>query len=244
MPMSANSQSPPALSLNDAVTGYAGREIVKGVSLDVYPGELVAIIGHNGSGKSTLLNAIVGLIRLWRGGLRIQGEEIVRASPPDLLRSGVGYLPQGNLVFAQMTVRENLELAGLVLRSDELFRDGWNFVMELYPHLEEFLSRKAGALSGGEKQLVALASTLILQPRILMLDEPSLGLAPPLVSRSLKEIRSLCRDRNVACLLVEQKVREALKVADRVYVLRNGEVSFSGSASALSNEDELRRVYL
>lgn len=232
------------LSVANLVAGYRNRRVLKGVSLNVMSGEIVALIGHNGAGKSTLLKAVFGLIPIWQGRLILDGQTVESPSPRKLLRAGVAYVPQGNRVFNDLTVHENLEIAGMILPSKALIDEGIEQVFSLFPSLKSRLKQRAGTMSGGEKQMLALGNALVLSPRMLLLDEPSLGLAPALVSDALERIQEISRDSNVAVLIVEQKVREVLKVAQRVYVLRNGAVSFSGSTSQLEDEKKLREVYL
>jgi len=232
------------LTIDSLITGYGKKQIVNGVDLTVAPAEIVALIGHNGAGKSTLLKAIFGLLPIWQGRVAYHGKPLNSARPRDLLRSGVAYVPQGNRVFADLTVRENLEMGGVTLPTKVHLRDGMDRALHLFPALKSRLRQRAGTLSGGEKQMLALANALIVSPRLLLLDEPSLGLAPPLVSQALARIHELSRNDGIAVLIVEQKVREVLKIADRVYVLRNGRISFTGPATDLHDDAKLREVYL
>jgi branched-chain amino acid transport system ATP-binding protein len=232
------------LNVDGLVAGYGKREVVKGISVDVPLGKIVALIGHNGAGKTTLLKAIFGLIRIWNGELIVDGEVLESPNPRKLLALGVAYVPQGNRVFTDLTVSENLELGGITLPSKTLLSQGIERALDLFPALKPKLRQRAGTLSGGEKQMLALSNALVLSPRLLLLDEPSLGLAPQLVSQTLKRIKEISTNSGTAVLIVEQKVREVLKIADCVYVLRNGRVSFSGSASELADEKTLREVYL
>lgn len=232
------------LNVDSLVAGYGKKQIVNGVTLDVASGEIVALIGHNGAGKSTLLKAIFGLIPIWRGQAFLDGELLRAPTPRELLHSGVAYVPQGNRVFDDLTVRENLEMGGVTLPNRKLLNERIERAFTLFTSLKEKLRQRAGTLSGGERQMLALANALILSPRLLLLDEPSLGLAPPLVSEALRRIQQISDDSAMAVLIVEQKVREALKIAHRVYVLRNGRVSFTGSADELSDDAKLREVYL
>jgi branched-chain amino acid transport system ATP-binding protein len=161
-----------------------------------------------------------------------------------LLKAGIAYVPQGNRVFTDLTVYENLEMGGVTLPTKQALKAGIERAFTLFPHLKDHLQQRAGTLSGGEKQMLALANALVLFPRMLLLDEPSLGLAPPLVTDALHRIRQISRDDGVTVLIVEQKVREVLKIAARVYVLRNGRVSFTGPAAELQDDAKLREVYL
>lgn len=226
------------------VTGYGKKQVVNGVSLNVAVGEIVAIIGHNGAGKSTLLKAVFGMLPIWSGNVTFDGQQMDTPTPRQLLRAGVAYLPQGNRVFTDLTVHENLEMGGVTLSNKLSLKDGMERAFELFPAIKQRLRQRAGTLSGGEKQMLALANALVLSPRLLLLDEPSLGLAPPLVTDALHRIQQISRDSGTAVLVVEQKVREVLKIAHRVYVLRNGAVSSSGPADSLQDESKLRAVYL
>lgn len=232
------------LNVDALVTGYRKKQVLNGVTLDLASGEIVAIIGHNGAGKSTLLKAVFGLLPIWKGQVILDGVSLNSPSPRELLRSGVAYVPQGNRVFTDLTVGENLEMGGVTLPNKILLNEGVERVFTLFPSLKARLRQRAGTLSGGEKQMLALGNALVLSPRLLLLDEPSLGLAPPLATEALGRIQQISRDSGVSVLMVEQKVREALKIAQRVYVLRNGLVSFSGPADSLSDDKKLREVYL
>jgi branched-chain amino acid transport system ATP-binding protein len=232
------------LRVVDLVTGYGKKQVINGVSLEVPQGEIVALIGHNGAGKSTLLKAVFGLIPIWGGRLFLDGQAVGSPKPRELLRAGVSYVPQGNRVFTDLTVRENLEMGGITVSDGQRLKEGMERVFTLFPALKDRLKQRGRTLSGGEKQMLALGSALILSPKVLLLDEPSLGLAPPLVSEALGRIQQISHDSNVTVLIVEQKVREVLKIAKRVCVLRNGRVSFTGSTEELKDERKLREVYL
>lgn len=232
------------LAAKDVVTGYDKKQVVNGVSVVVAKGEVVALIGHNGAGKSTLLRAVFGMLPVWSGEIRLDGRVLDRAKPRSLLRVGVAYVPQGNRVFAEMCVRENLEMGGVTLQKKQQVKEGIERALALFPALAPLLKRRAGTLSGGEKQMLALSMGLMTSPRLLLLDEPSLGLAPGLVTTALGHIRQLNERDGVSILIVEQKVRQVLNVADRVVVLRNGGVTFTGRATELQDDTKLREVYL
>ncbi len=232
------------LGIDTLVTGYGRNQVLNGVSLSVSVGEIVAIIGHNGAGKSTLLKAVSGLVPIWSGSVSYDGTQLDRIKPRDLLRGGVAYVPQGNPVFAELTVRENLEVAGLILSSRARLREEVERALLTFPQLRSCLRQRAVTLSGGERQMLALVMGMMTSPRLLLLDEPLLGLAPALASETLRRIRELACHSSVAVLIVEQKVREVLKIAERVYVLRSGEVSFAGRAESLQDEGRLRNVYI
>lgn len=232
------------LLVDALVTGYGKKQVLNGATLDVAAGEIAALIGHNGAGKSTLLKAVFGMLPVWSGSISLDGARINAPTPRDLLRAGVGYVPQGNRVFTDLTVRENLEMGGVTLPNGARLKEGIDHVFTLFPALKPRLRQRAGTLSGGEKQMLALANVLVLSPRLLLLDEPSLGLAPPLVAEALQRIQQISRDSGASVLIVEQKVREVLKIVRRVYVLRNGRVTFSGLTESLADEVKLREVYL
>lgn len=232
------------LGIKDLVAGYGKKQVVNGVSICVKRGEIIALIGHNGAGKSTLLKAVFGLIPVWSGVISLGGKVIAKPEPRPLREAGVSYVPQGNRVFTELTVLENLEIGGTTLANKQQLKDGIERMCLLFPSLKKCLMQRAGTLSGGEKQMLALANALVQAPRLLLLDEPSLGLAPPLVSVALGRISQISRDNNVTVLIVEQKVREVLKIASRVFVLRTGRISFSGAAEELKDESKLKAVYL
>lgn len=244
MPEGTRQSNEPLLKVDNLVTGYGKKQVVNWVSIGVAIGEIVTLIGHNGAGKSTLLKAVFGLIPVWEGQVVFDGEVLRTLNPRALLRLGVAYVPQGNRVFTDLTVRENLEMGGVTLPNRARLNEGIERVFMLFPSLKGKLKQRAGTLSGGEKQMLALSNALILSPRLVLLDEPSLGLAPPLVAEALGRIQQISRDSQMTVLIVEQKVREVLRIAQRVYVLRNGQVSFSGEVAELSDDAKLRKVYL
>ncbi len=235
-------ESPSLLRAESLATGYGKKQVLNGVSLSLMQREVVAMVGHNGAGKSTLLKVLFGLIPLWEGRIFLDGRFLQSVNPRELLRAGMVYVPQGNRVFTDLTVHENLKIAGITLGNGRRLDCGMERALSLFPPLKPRLRQRAGTLSGGEKQMLALAKALVLSPRVLLLDEPSLGLAPPLVSDSLGRIQHISRDSGVAVLIVEQKVREVLRIAQRVYVLRNGQVSFEGLTTTLDDQ-QLRQAY-
>jgi len=239
-----SSQQTILLQVQNLVSGYGKKQVLGGVSLDVGVAEVVALIGHNGAGKSTLLKAICGLIPIWEGIVRLGGKVIEAPSPRVLLRQGVAYVPQGNRVFSDLTVKENLEIACVMLARRNEIDDAIGRTLDWFPLLRDLLKRRAGTLSGGEKQMLALGNGLMTMPKLLLLDEPSLGLAPPLVSGVLQRIKTISQEKGITFLIVEQKVREVLNIANRVYVLRCGSVSFTGPSSDLQDDIKLRDVYL
>lgn len=236
--------NPWLVRVRDLTAGYGRKQILRGINLDVAPGEIVAIVGHNGAGKTTLLRAMFGLLPIWSGTVVIQGVPQGLLLPHDLLKLGVVFVPQGNRVFGELTVRENFQVVekqtGSVKMENKLKE-----ILDIFPALKKLMTRTAGTLSGGEKQILALSRALLSSPRLLLLDEPSLGLAPSLTITALEHLRMLNSHCGISILVVEQKVREVLKVANRIYVLRNGQVSFSGPTLMLAADNALlRKVYL
>ncbi len=216
---------------------------VQGVTVEVRSREIVLVIGHNGAGKSTLLKTLFGLIPKSAGSITYAGKSIADWSIADRLNAGMVYLPQGGGVFPELKVSENIELGGNFLpvgyrinRVDQ--------ALQVFPQLKPMMNRRAGTLSGGEQQMVALARGLVYTPKLLMLDEPSLGLAPGLAQKTLETINFICRNTGPGVLLVEQKIRAALAIADRVYVLKGGRVAFEGAASTLRDDQALASVFL
>lgn len=214
----------PLLELDNLETGYGKKQVVFGASLEVQKGQVVALIGPNGAGKSTILKAVCGLIPVWKGEIRFEEVPTNGSSPAQNVARGITFAPQGNRVFDELTVLENLEIGGFQLPSKEL-KVRIEEVMNFFPILRERRKLDASKLSGGEKQMLALARALVPKPKLLMLDEPSLGLAPNLVGSVFERIAQLNRDKGVTILIVEQKVREVLHISHRVYGLRLGKIA-------------------
>ncbi len=229
------------LEASNVVAGYGETEILHGVSIAVNTGEIVTIIGPNGCGKSTLMKAIVGLVRVRAGSVHFRGVDISDQDPEQTVRSGLCYVPQTDNVFPSMTIRENLEIGAFVRRDDYQFRIDEMF--ELFPDLQRSARLKAGTLSGGQRQMLAIARALMLDPVLLLLDEPSAGLAPALVEGVFKRIRDI-NGTGVSILLVEQNARESLRISDRGYVLSGGVNTLQDTGPALLDNPEVGRVYL
>ena len=230
------------LKVDDINVYYGAIHAIKGVSFEVNEGEIVTLIGANGAGKTTTLDTIAGLLRSRGGDIVFQGESIAHKAPHLIVKDGLALVPEGRRVFAQMTVEENLEM-GAFTRANSTVEPGLEKVYELFPRLKERRRQVAGTLSGGEQQMLAIGRALMSKPRLIMLDEPSMGLAPLLVSQIFSIIREL-KDTGVTILLVEQNARMALRIADRAYVLETGRVKLSDSADALLNNDEVQKAYL
>ena len=232
------------LKLRDVEAGYGRKQVLFGVSLRVDEGEIVGLIGPNGSGKSTVLRTVCGLLRPWAGEIRFEGTSIGGSQPARNVARGITFAPQGSRVFDGMTVHENLLMGGMRLPRGEL-AERIEVSLALFPHLRDRLRQDAGRLSGGEQQMVAIARALVARPKILLLDEPSLGLSPGLVRDVLDTVVRVNTELGTAVLLVEQKVREALRVCRRVYSLKLGRVLFDGSPEELQSDPEgLRKLFL
>lgn len=230
-----------ALAAERVTCGYGEVQILRDVSIHVAQGETVTVIGPNGAGKSTLLKAVFGLLPLQRGRITLGPDDVTGRAPEQMVRSGVGYVPQTDNVFARLTVRENLEM-GAYIRDDGV-AERIEEILTLFPALAERLQERAGKLSGGQRQMLAIARALMLEPRVLMLDEPSASLAPHMVDDVFARIQEINR-HGTAMLLVEQNARQALAISDRGYVLAAGENRGAGDAASLLENDEVRRLYL
>jgi branched-chain amino acid transport system ATP-binding protein len=230
------------LEVQDLHTFYGNIEALKGVSLEVEEGEVVTLIGSNGAGKSTTLRSISGLTPPRAGTIKFDGKEIGETAPQDIVRLGISQAPEGRRVFPRMSVRENLEL-GAFLRRDESIRGDLDRVYELFPRLKERERQKAGTMSGGEQQMLAIGRALMSKPRLLLLDEPAMGLAPVLVERIYETVAEINR-QGTTILLVEQNAGFALDVAKRGYVLETGTVALSDTSEALRENPEVQRAYL
>ena len=229
------------LSVEGVTAGYEQMEILHDVSIEVRPGEIVTLIGPNGAGKSTLMKTVFGLLTPRRGSIRLEGQDITGLAPSALVGRGLSYVPQVDNVFPSLTVEENLEMGAVVRRDD--FRGRLEEVLGLFPTLVPKRRLKVGGLSGGERQMVAMGRALMLDPCLLLLDEPSAGLAPVLVDTVFEKIEALNRN-GLAILLVEQSAREALRRSHRGYVLAGGQVRLEGPGPALLEDAEVARLYL
>ena len=222
---------------------YGRIRALEGVSLSVEEGEIVTLIGANGAGKTTTLRAISGLARPGKGSIRFDGQDLLKLSPDQIVRRGVGHSPEGRRVFSRMTVRENLELGAFIRKSPAEIKEDLDRVLAIFPRLQERLSQKSGTLSGGEQQMLAMARALMSRPRLLMLDEPSLGLSPILVQTIFGVIREI-NGRGTTILLIEQNARQALAIASRGYVLEVGKIAFKDSAANLMASAAVQAAYL
>jgi branched-chain amino acid transport system ATP-binding protein len=231
------------LELRDVHAFYGNIEALKGVSLEVNEGEIVTLIGSNGAGKSTTLRAISGLTPPREGSIRFEGKEIGETPPQEIVQKGVSQAPEGRRIFSRMTVRENLELGAYLRRDTNGIQGDLARVFDLFPRLEERERQKAGTMSGGEQQMLAIGRALMAEPKLLLLDEPSMGLAPILVERIYETVVEINK-QGTTILLVEQNANFALQVSGRGYVLETGEVTLSDEASALRENADVQKAYL
>ena len=232
----------PLLAVSGLHTGYGVTEILRGVDLAVAPSEIVAVLGANGAGKSTLNRTISGVMRPWRGTIRFDGFPIERERPSMIVARGLIHVPEGRRIFPNMTVRENLDL-GAYRRGGAQRKRNHERVSAIFPRLAERHGQRAGTLSGGEQQMLAIGRGLMAEPRLLILDEPSLGLSPLLVEELFALVKTI-NAQGIALLLVEQNVVQSLEVAQRAYILDNGRFVLQGSTADIRNNPELRRTYL
>jgi branched-chain amino acid transport system ATP-binding protein len=230
------------LELDDVHTFYGNIEALKGISITVEEGEIVTLIGSNGAGKSTTLRSISGLTPPRQGSVRFDGEEISETAPQDIVRLGISQSPEGRHCFQRMTVSENLDL-GAFLRRDADIDSDRDRVFELFPRLKERERQKAGTMSGGEQQMLAIGRALMAQPKLLLLDEPSMGIAPILVERIYETIAEINR-QGTTILLVEQNANFALGVSKRAYVLETGQIALSDRSDALRDNPDVQKAYL
>ena len=231
----------PLLDVSRVVSGYGQTEILHGVSLTVDDGEIVTIIGPNGCGKSTLMKAVVGLVKVWDGSVNFGGADISAVPPERIVTTGLCYVPQTRNVFPTLSIRENLEMGAFVRKDD--FRSRIDEMFDFFPDLAEQPGRRAGSLSGGQRQMLAIARALMLDPKLILLDEPSAGLAPAMVELVLERILQINKS-GVAALLVEQNARQALAISGRGYILVSGENRLEDKGAALLDNPEVSRLYL
>ncbi len=232
----------PILAVSGLHAGYGATEVLRGIDLTVGHGEIVAVLGSNGAGKSTLNRTISGVMHPWRGTIRFEDASIEHRRPADIVELGLIHVPEGRRIFPNMSVRENLDL-GAYRRARARREQNRARVFSIFPRLAERERQRAGTLSGGEQQMLAIGRGLMGEPRLLILDEPSLGLSPLLVEELYALIRSIGA-QGTALLLVEQNVVQSLEVSKRAYVLENGELVLEGSAESIGNDPKLRRAFL
>jgi branched-chain amino acid transport system ATP-binding protein len=231
------------LELSNLAIAYGGIQAVKGISLTVEEGELVSLIGANGAGKTTTLNTLGGLLRPASGSMRYAGQDLAAIPSHDRVRHGLSLVPEGRGIFARLTVKENLQMGAYTRRDKQLMASDLDKAYQLFPRLAERREQLAGTLSGGEQQMLAMGRALLSRPRLLLLDEPSMGLAPIMVDKIFSVIREIAAS-GVAILLVEQNARLALAMANRAYVMESGCITLSGPASELAADERVKAAYL
>ena len=231
------------LEIRGLNAGYAGRPILGNVSLRVDAGEVVTVIGHNGAGKSTLLKSVFNLVPWREGAIELEGRDLLPLSPDRILAAGIAYIPQNRSVFPRLTIDENLRMGGYLLSSAKRLAERIDAVRQLFPMLAQRATQLAGTLSGGEQRMLELARALLMDPKLLMLDEPSIGLAPKMVDAVFNAVR-LLRDQGKAVLMVEQNVNKALACSDRGYVMELGEILLEDQAQRLIGDTRVAQLYM
>jgi branched-chain amino acid transport system ATP-binding protein len=234
----------PLLEFDDVELYYDHVYALKGVSLEVHEGETVALIGANGAGKSSILRAITGLRKIRKGEVRYRGNRIDGTAPDEIVRMGISMVPEGRRVFPYMSVRDNLLMGAFTRTSKTEIQDSVDLVLARFPRLKERYSQQAGTMSGGEQQMLVIGRALMARPRLLLLDEPSLGIAPKLVQDIARSIVAINREEKVSVLLVEQNSRMALRISQRAYALATGKVALSGNSAEMLTDDRVRHLYL
>jgi len=231
------------LKIRDLVVAYGGITALKGIDLDVEEGKIVALIGANGAGKSTTLRSIVGLTKPKSGTITYNGEDLLKRDTKDMVKSGITLVPEGRRVFANLTVLENLKIGAYYRKDEKQIKQDLEWVYSLFPRLEERTWQLTGTLSGGEQQMVAVGRALMSKPKLLMMDEPSLGLAPLIVKEIFNIIQEIHK-QGVTVLLIEQNANVSLKIADYAYVMETGSIILQGSGKELLNNAEVKKAYL
>ena len=232
------------LNISKVETFYGNIQALKGVDVKVNDGEIVALIGSNGAGKSTLLMTISGVNKAATGEILFESKSIANLPPHDIVNLGISQVPEGRRIFSRLTVEDNLRLGASVNEKGKNFDQDSKDVYDLFPVLKDRLSQRGGTLSGGEQQMLAIARAMMARPRMLLLDEPSLGIAPKLVNQIFSSIKNINKEKKVTVFLVEQNAKKALELADRGYVLVNGKISLEGQAKDLLNNPDVQAAYL
>lgn len=240
--MENSQQDDQILVIKDLVAGYGPTEVLHGVSLEVSRGEVVTLIGANGAGKTTTLRSIFGMTTIKGGSIRYDGEELIGQRAYKIAQTSLGYVPQDRSIFPTLSVRENLEMGGYTLKREKM-AERIDFVTDFFPILKERISQQAGTLSGGERRMLAIGRALITEPKLLILDEPSLGLAPKVVDAVFERIAAIHQE-GITILVVEQNARRALNLADHGYVMELGHLRFKGTGKSLLDNPDVQKAYL
>jgi branched-chain amino acid transport system ATP-binding protein len=232
------------LEIKDLHSGYGKSEVIRGVTLMVDEGEIVTIIGPNGAGKTTLFQTIFGFLATRKGMILFENDDLVKLPPTERVHRGITMVPQGRNVFPYLTVLDNLEVGGYTVKNRKELEERVQMAYRMFPILKDRSNQNAGTLSGGEQQMLVIARALMVRPKFLMLDEPSLGIAPLIVKEIFKNIKRINKEQETTILVVEQNASVALKVAHRGYVMEGGEIRMSGSAEEFLNDDRVKKAYL
>ncbi|MBQ9031483.1 MAG: ABC transporter ATP-binding protein [Parasporobacterium sp.] len=231
------------LKVTNLSISYKKINAVRNISFEVREGEIVSLIGSNGAGKTSTMRTISGLIKAKSGSILYEGKELIGASPAQIVSAGIVHVPEGRQVFSKLSVGENLELGGYLTRNKKIRQERMDYVFDLFPILKERIHQKAGSLSGGEQQMLAIGRARVTGSRLLLLDEPSLGLAPIIVEQVFEVIQTL-RNNGMTILLVEQNAWDALQICDRAYIMESGEIVLSGTGQEVAENEDIRRIYL
>lgn len=232
------------LEIKNLCAWYGQLQILYGVNMHLNKGEIVSIIGPNGAGKSTILKTIFGFVEKKEGIILFKDEEITKATPEEMVKNGIGYVPQGRSVFPSLTVMENLEIGAYNRKDKEKVREEIQELLELFPQLKKYLNRTACLLSGGEQQMITIARTLLLKPEVLLMDEPSLGLSPQMKRFIFEKIAEINKKRGINILIVEQNAKVSLELSDRAYVLEHGRNRLEGTGKELLHDKRVQHLYL
>ena len=232
------------LDIENLHVAYGPVEVLHGISMRVEPGSIVGVLGANGSGKTTLFKAVAGLVRVTQGEVRLSGQDLTNVSTQSIVKKGVTLVPQGRMLFPEMTVYENLEMGAYLLRDRTEFSRRLETVQKMFPILKERSGQMVALMSGGEQQMLAIGRALMGQPDLILLDEPSTGLAPKIFDQILSTVVEINRERKTTIVIAEQNVRKILRIVDFAYVLEAGKVAISGPPEVLSSDESIRRAYL
>jgi len=232
------------LKLENVQSGYGNILAVKGISLDVNDGEIITLIGANGAGKSTTLLTVSGIVPCRAGRILLNGEEIQAMGSDEIVKRGVCQVPEGRHIFPQLSVQENLDMGAFMRNDLKQIKDDLEYVYSLFPILKERRHQDGGTLSGGEQQMLAMSRALMARPQLMLLDEPSMGLAPLIIKQIFEIIQKINKESNTTIFLVEQNANQALQIADRGYVLENGKITIAGSAQELMDNQDIQKAYL
>ena len=232
------------LKLIGVQSGYGNKPAIKNVSLEIGEGEIITLIGANGAGKSTTLMTISGVVACRAGKIVFQKEEIQKKAPEDIVQMGICQVPEGRHIFPQLTVKENLDMGAFLRKDKEGIKKDIEYVFSLFPILAERRNQDGGNLSGGEQQMLAMSRALMARPKLLLLDEPSMGLAPLVIKQIFEIIKQINKENNTTIFLVEQNANQALHIADRGYVMENGEITLTGNAHELLANKDIQKAYL